>query len=282
MDTIFRTPILMGLTVALATSMSIAQSKQEKRFNSGSKPTVSVLNDYGPVSVRPGTSNQVIVIYTLASKAVEVDSNQSGDRITIQTHVLQAGTPQASRVDYELIVPPDASVTISSADGPIVIEKLRGDVSVEGATAPVDIREISEAHVHVKTLSGPVHLANVRQGHVEITSVSGSITLDGVSGPIVSANSASGKISYDGDFGDGGSYKLTSHTGDIEASLPADASVDLTAHTAKGTVDSQYPLQPKSHSMFPTGAGRLVGTTGRAASSVLLNSISGKIHLKKH
>jgi len=97
----------------------------------------------------------------------------------------------------------------------------------------------------------------------------------------VQVNSTSGRIRYDGDFGSGGQYSLTTHTGDIEASAPADASIDVTARSVKGKVENDFPLEPK-HTPFVVKAGSaFAGTIGKAASSVRLLSFSGKIHLKK-
>jgi DUF4097 and DUF4098 domain-containing protein YvlB len=270
--------------LALASILAPAQSKQEKRVVTGPKPIVSVMNQYGPVSVHPGAANQVVITYILASGKVEVDQHQTGDRILFETHLLPGSTPQTGRVEYEVFVPVEAAVVVHSSDGPILVEKLRGDVSVEGATAQVQIREISGAHVHIKTLSGPVSISSVQEGHVEVTSISGDVLLSAVSGPFVDVNSASGKITYDGNFGGSGNYKLSSHTGDIEADLAPDTSMDFTAKSMTGFIDDQYPLAPKTHSAFaPQPKGRVVvGTAGKAGSSVLINTFSGKIRVKKH
>ena len=84
----------------------------------------------------------------------------------------------------------------------------------------MEVRDISNAHVHVRTLNGSVTLTNIRNGHVEVTSVGGDVVLNSVNGPLVQVNSTSGKIHYEGDFGNSGEYMLTSHSGDIEASAP--------------------------------------------------------------
>jgi DUF4097 and DUF4098 domain-containing protein YvlB len=155
-------------------------------------------------------------------------------------------------------------------------------VILEGSQANMDVRDVRDAHVHVRTLSGVVTLNNIRNGHVEITSVGGDVLLNSVSGPHVQVNSTSGKISYDGDFGNNGEYYLSSHTGDIEASAPTDASIDVTARSVRGKVENDFLLQPK-HTPFVVKAGSaFAGTMNRAASSVRLFSFSGKIHLKKH
>ena len=101
-------------------------------------------------------------------------------------------------------MPADASVTLHSTTGPLHVEKLHGDVILEGSTAVVDVRDVNAGHVHVKTLNGAVTLTNVSDGYVEVTSVSGDVALNAVNGAQVHVNSSSGKIRYDGDFGDGG------------------------------------------------------------------------------
>lgn len=272
----------IAVTTALVSSLAFAQTKQEKRFNCGPKPAVTVINEYGPVAVRPGTGNVVIVTYTLTSDKVEVDSNQSGDRIVIQSHILAGGNAENGRVDYQVMVPVEASVVLRSNTGPLIVEKLRGDITIEGANSPVEVREVSEAHVHIKTISGEIKLANIRQGHVEASTISGNVGLNSVTGPLVQVSSNTGQIRYEGDFGGDGSYKLSSHTGDIEASIPSSASVDVTATSVKGQVSDDYPLQPKSHSIVPSQAASFVqGTSGHAGSSVNLRTFSGKIRLKK-
>jgi DUF4097 and DUF4098 domain-containing protein YvlB len=262
----------------------VAQSRKELHFNVGAKAGVSVSNPYGAISVKPSTGNVVVVNATLRSNKVEVDSSQSGNRIEIQSHLLPGADADSGHVDYEVLVPADASVTLHSSTGPLRAEKLHGDLTLEGAGATVDVRDISNGHVHVKTVNGPVTLTNVQDGHVEVDSLSGDVTLDRVTGPLVQVISTSGKINYIGDFGNSGEYRLTSHSGDIDATVPGTTSADVTATSLRGEVHDDIPLQPKAHNWFPVKEGRaFVGTMGRVAvsSTVVLRSFSGKIHLRK-
>jgi DUF4097 and DUF4098 domain-containing protein YvlB len=271
----------MGLVLA---GTLFGQSRKEYRFNVGSKATVSVNNPFGSISVKPSAGSMVVVAALLHSDKVEVDNMQTGNHIDVQSHLLDGADAQSGRVDYEVFVPPDASVTLHSSTGPLHAEKLHGDVTMEGAAAVVDLRDLSDAHVHVKTLNGPVTLTNVQDGHVEVDSLSGAVTLDRVNGPLVQVVSTSGNINYFGDFGDGGEYRLTSHSGDIEATVPDYTSADVTARSVKGEVHDDIPLQPKAHPWFPIKEGRaFMGSMGRAAvsSTVVLRSFSGKIHLRK-
>jgi DUF4097 and DUF4098 domain-containing protein YvlB len=273
---------LAVVVVVTVTTWAVAETKKEYRFNVGVKSTVSIINQYGPVSIKPSTGNFVVVSATTYSDKVEVDQSQSGNRVDIQSHLLPGATAENSRVDYEVTVPADASVTLESMTGPLRAEKLHGDVEAEGANASIEIREISNSHVHVKTMNGAVTLTDIHDGHVEIDSVSGDVTLKSVTGPLVRVSSTSGRIVYDGDFGYAGEYRFNSHSGNIDATIPQDASVDVKAQSVRGQVQDDVPLQPKSHTSFLVKQGSsFAGTINKAASSVWLRTFSGKIHLKK-
>ena len=266
-----------------ATLVASGETKKEIHFKAGNRSNISIINQYGPISVKPSAGNDVVITAILQSNKVEVDQNQNGNRIDILSHLLPGATPENGRIDYEVSVPADASISLRSTTGPLHVEGLHGDVTLEGASSSVDVREISDAHVHVNTLSGPITLTNISDGHVEITSISGDVVMNQVDGPLVKVSSSSGKIRYDGDFAFGGDYYLTSHTGDIEATAPTYASIDVTARSVKGEVENEFPLTPKTHVPFLNSDAirNLVGTAGKAASSVKLNSFSGRIHLKK-
>ncbi len=277
--------VAMGAVIAgMSVATLAAETHKEFRFNVSSKAALSVNNTYGSVSVKPSTGNIVVINAIVASDKVEVDNSLVGNRVEIQSHLLPGADEQSGRVDYEILVPADASITLHSTAGTLHAEKLHGDLSLEGAAAAVDVRDITNAHVHVKTLNGPVTLTNVQDGHVEVDSLSGNVTLKGVTGPLIQVISTSGTISYVGDFGDHGEYRLTSHSGDIEAVVPETTSADVSARTVRGEVHDDVPLQPKQHTSFVVKEGSAFwGTMGRAAvsSTVVLRSFSGKIHLRK-
>jgi DUF4097 and DUF4098 domain-containing protein YvlB len=277
----YATALTVVVLVMLAT-MAVAETKKEYRFEVGAKSKVSIINQFGSVSVKPSGGNFVLVNATTYSDKVEVDQNQSGNRVDVQSHLLTGASAENSRVDYEVLVPADASVSLESATGPLRAERLGGDVEAEGANAAVEVRDMSGSHVHVKTMAGPITLTNIHDGHVEIDSVSGDVTLNSVTGPLVRVSSTSGRIQYNGDFGHAGEYRFNSHSGNIEATIPEDASVDVKAQSVRGLVQNDVPLQPKVHTSFLVKEGSsFAGTINKAASSVWLRTFSGKIHLKK-
>jgi hypothetical protein len=276
-----RTTVLTLVLVAYLSSAAFAETKKEFAYTVGPRANISVETQFGAISVRPGSGTQVLVTATFRSDNVEVDQQQKGNRIEIASHLLRGNQQQTSRVDYELLVPPDATINLRSSNGPLSVERLQGDITLEGTDAVMNISTIENGHVHVRTLRGPVTLTDIRNGHVEIDSIGGDIHLEAVTGPLVQVRTGSGRIFYDGDFGSDGDYKFTTHTGDIEALVPVDVSAAFRAHSVLGRVRHDFPLQPK-HSRFREEAGRsFFGTSGQAASEVVLRSFSGKIRLKQ-
>lgn len=275
---------VMVVLTACAAVFAADQARKEFKYSAGPKASVFIINQYGPITVKPSTANEVIVVATPHSDKVQVEGTQNGDRILVKSQLLQGATASTGRVDFEVEVPSDTSVTLHSVDGPVHAEQLEGDVTVEGDTAVVDLRDLAGGHVHVNTLNGPVTLTNINNGHVEITSVGGDINMNSVTGPFVEVTSAKGRINYSGDFGYTGNYKLTSHTGDIEAVVPAYASFDVNARSVRGDVVNDFPMtdhhQQDSPSAFQRGRS-FVGSAGKAASSVIIRTFSGKIRLKK-
>ena len=278
-----RARLAVAVLPVFAAFISSAQTRKEMKFPVGPGASLTITNDFGPVTVHTAAGSQVLAVATVRSDQMEIDQTHSGSRVDLFTHALQqrpAG--DAAKVDFDVTVPPDCAVTIHSSQGPIVIEKLRGDVNAEGENANIDVHDVGNGHVHIRTLKGTVTLANVSNGHVEVTSVSGPINMSNVSGPNVEVSTTNGKITYTGMFSNNGDYAFTTHSGDIDVSIPANASVDISARSVNGKVEQNFPLQPKQHNPFPVTTGRaFAGTSNSGSSGVQLRSFSGTIRVKK-
>ncbi len=260
---------------------ALAQNKVF-RYTVAPGATVSVTSDYGPITVRAASSNQVVVTATPHSAQAEVDCSQNGNRIDVRTRAPQNAPSDQARVDYDLAVPPGAMVIVRTATGAVKAQDLAGDLIVDADTGAVEVTNVGGGHVHVRTVSAPITLSNVSRAHVELRSVGGDLRLTNVSGPQVTANTTAGAIHYAGDFGDAGEYAFTSHSGDIDVVVPASASVDISANSITGTVENSLQLQPDAHPLLPLVQGKsFSGRANSGASSVRLRSFSGKIRVTK-
>ncbi len=268
-----------GLIVAVALAMPTAVAAKEFRYHVSRGATVSVVNNYGRVRVHPSSSNEVVVNAVPAAKA-DAEAAQSSNRIEVRTRLTQGATESDGAVTYDVQVPSDANVIVHTASGPVEVQAVNGDLSVDTETGKVEVRD-SSGHVQVRTVAGPITLGNLKNGAVEATSVTGSITSNGVSGKVVKLDTTGGMISYTGDFAGGGQYSLSSHSGDIDVALPAGASVDISARTVTGTLENNFPLKTTPGSPTPDHGKSFAGTSSTGASTVRLQTFSGKIRIKK-
>ncbi len=258
---------------------AVAENKQEQfSYTVGPKPIISITNKYGRIRVTPSSNNRVVAT-VLHSDTVEVQQQQSGNRIVLGSRLRNATGHETDSADYQVLVPTDAFVMLYSSAGSLSAQNLEGDLVFEGSTASVDVLGISNAHIHVKTLNGPISLSNVLDSHVEVTTISGDVNLQDVSRSFVSVRSGTGKIKYNGEPGLG-VYALTSHSGDIEVSLPTSASVEVRAKSLKGRIDNGFPVQPKASISFPPGREKPFLGGPASAASLTVRSFSGNICLR--
>jgi Putative adhesin len=281
----------IGCFVALAITGVFAlplpsDIRNEVRLEIAPDGAVNVTNSSGAVNIHAGGGRQVVVVYTTHSPKVELDQNSSPNhqRVVLRTHAPQEQklTPEEARVEYDITVPAGVAVSVSTGTAPITVDGVSGDVNLSSSTGEIVIRNISKAHVHVRAIASSMSLSNISRGHVELSSAGGAVQLNNVTGPFVSVGTTSGNITYEGDCSGGGEYRMSTHSGAIDVTLPPTASVDLTARSVSGNVVNDFPLQEKSHTTFvPKAGSSFAGTSNSGLSSVELQSFSGRIRVKK-
>jgi Toastrack DUF4097 len=270
------TGVVIAISLLALSAAAQDNDKKEFTYTVGPRAVVSITNNYGPITVRPSPNRQVVVETVTHSDAVSLVNEQHGDRIELRSMSTRQGS---NLVDYTVLVPIDAFVSLRSSDGTIRAQGLRGDVILEAAAGSVEVTDIRDAHLHVRTLTGPISLTDIRGSHLDIHSVSGNVSLRNVTGPSVEVNSGSGLISYEGDPGPVGEYLLTSHSGDLDVSIPASALVDIKARSIKGEADPDFPI---ATGFAGSRTGNLLLKPGTITGSRFeLRSFRGKIHLKR-
>ena len=269
-------PSTAVISMALLLSAASAQEKKEFAYTVGPQAVISITNKYGPITIKPSENGQVVVTTVSYSEGVSFENEQHGDRIEIRSISTRQGN---SLVDYTVLVPNEALVNVRSSDGTLHVQGLRGDVIVQSETAIVDINDISDAHLHVNTLSGPVNLTDIRNSHLDVRSVSGNVTLHNVTESSVEVNSTHGRINYNGDPGAAGEYRLTSHSGDLEVSIPTSALVEINSHSVNGQADEDLPKRKLGPAV---NSGNLFQKPRiSSVSRFVLRSFKGKIHVKR-
>jgi hypothetical protein len=258
------------LSIFLSAPSVAAQEKQEKKetYTVGPGAILTVINDSGPITIRQSPTGKVLVTMVWRSPSVKFVNEQRGNRLDLHA---TSNPPGMNMAEYTVLVPTADMVTIRSSNGDLVVQGIHGDVALETSTAAITVSDISDAHLKARTLSGTIILDEVHHSHIDLYSVKGDIHLHNVGNSWLEGQSAGGKITYDGDPGTEGEYKLSSHFGDLEVSIPSAAAVEIKARSLKS--DQEVPLPATAHQ------NSFLKSRHQNASRFTLRSIRGDIHV---
>src|SRR5580765_1525786 len=76
---------LLALSAAAQDALQNNKDKKEFTYTVGPRAVVSITNNYGPITVRPSGSRQVLIETVSHSDAVSLVNEQHGDRIELRS-----------------------------------------------------------------------------------------------------------------------------------------------------------------------------------------------------
>ena len=268
----------VAVCLLLWCALAAAQDKQELRYTVPAASTVSVVNGYGSVSIHSSPGSQVLVSATPKSAAVRVQATQSGSKVDIRSVHARSGGTEA--VDYDVQVPPDASLLVRGTSGSVRIQNVNGGIEIDADTGNVDVRDSHSSLLRVQTIDAPITVANVSGGSIHLRSVSGDVTLTNAAARALQVVTNSAAIHFSGSVAPDSICELATHSGDIDVALPASTSADVSASSVTGSVQDSFHLQPDSNRASAAGKS-FAGHAGTGSATLKLRTFSGKITLGK-
>jgi DUF4097 and DUF4098 domain-containing protein YvlB len=222
-----------------------------------------------------------MVVANRAADQVDIEIEQTGNRVDIMSHPVVEDTPAESlRADYEISVPQDAELQIHDDTGGVNVSNVLGDMNVETIAAGVDLQD-SSGYLTVKTVDGSFQCLRC-SGRIEVSSISGNLRFNDVHSPYVRAQTSNGNIVFNGEFLPNGTYRLKNYSGVIEVRFSPGDSFDLSASSLKGKVNNEARLAPPSHHHFlPKFGNALFGSLNSGRARVELSSFNGTINILK-
>lgn len=275
----------LALALVLATTLSAAETRQEKTFDSTREPRISLTNIKGQILIRGWDKAQVHVVYTVAFPRAEVDTvifpeTGPADKVHFNVHELDTmgGTNEAA-IDYTLDVPTGSRLEIRNPQGRIRVEGIQGDASLESVGGDVLVADYS-GHLLVRSVGGNIEVRHP-SGHVEVSSITGNLHFVSPAAVKLRGSTTSGHIIFEGDFMDRGDYILSAYSGDVDVVCPPSASYELSAKTVKGKVINTLPMTHRHRTASPqSSANSLLGTYNTGKATVELTSFSGTIRIR--
>jgi len=254
----------------------------EKRFTVEIRPTVTVRNFHGKITVKSWPKSEVVVVANHASEKTEVDAEQSGNRVDVITHHLtDKVAPNELEANYEITVPEETELQVRTDSGWVIVERVSGDMTISTIAANVDLKEVA-GYLVIDTVNGSLVCTRCA-GRIDFKSIGGNLSLLQPVANTIRASTSSGSILFDGDFVRFGTYNLRTNTGPIDVIFSESDSFNLVATSLNGKVDSGVSLKPPSHVRrgTPAQATSLMGTYNTGLARVELTSFSGTIRIAK-
>jgi DUF4097 and DUF4098 domain-containing protein YvlB len=192
--------------------------------------------------------------------------------------------PSEMEANFQLTVPEETELQLTTQTGLIYVEQVTGDMTLESVAGDVHLKEVS-GYIIVSTTGGSL-VCTQCAGKLEFNSISGNAQVLQPALDNVKLRTMTGNILFDGDFVHTGLYSMRSGKGLVEVRFSGNDSFDLNAQTATGTVDneaSEY-LKPDSHGMKHMASKfskSLFGTVGTGFAKVELSTYSGTIRILK-
>jgi DUF4097 and DUF4098 domain-containing protein YvlB len=252
----------------------------EKHFKVQAHPIVTIHNPNGTVTIKAWTKQEVMVMADPSSDAIEVEADQTNNRVDITTNqVSDTAEPDQLRADYQVNVPEDAELQIHDDSGAVNVANVLGDMNVETIGAGVGMADTA-GYMTVSTVNGSFQCLRCA-GHIEVKSISGNIRLDDLRSSDVQAQTSSGNIVFNGQFLPNGSYRLKNYSGVIEVRFSPVDSFDLSATSLKGKVNNEAKLEPTHHGFLPRVGNSLFGALNAGRAHIEVTSFDGTINILK-
>ncbi len=275
----------------------------DRTLNVSGAVNLDLTTGSGDVTVKTGSSNQVVIHATVRSNndwfsnsesAVHsVESNppiqQNGNSIRVGYDLPEDAKRHVS-ISYEVTVPADTIVQAHSGSGGINVAGVRSGVDVNTGSGDIHLTDLG-AKVNAHTGSGGIRAENISapftgrtgsgdietqlsgSGDVDVQTGSGGVRLRGIKGGL-RARTGSGDIEADGDVK--GPWNLHTGSGGVRMALGASGGMNLDVHTGSGSIHSDLPITVQGS----LGRRELKGTVRGGGPEVEVSTGSGDITIR--
>jgi DUF4097 and DUF4098 domain-containing protein YvlB len=251
----------------------------------GTRLTLESMN--GDIVVKSWDRNQVRVQATHARRD-QVLIHRAGAVLSIEAEGTH-GPPD--EVNFDLTVPAWMAVSLENLNGNIQVDGVRaaveianlnGDITVNGGAGSITLESTAgsitlnggRGRIALDATGGNI-VGRDLQGDLVVTAVSGHVALVDVDSKSVQVENVTGDVLYSGTIKDGGSYTLSTHSGEVYLGIPEGANATVATSVFSGEVRGGFPLPQTDRANRSERSYRF----GNGSAAIELETFSGSIHL---
>jgi hypothetical protein len=297
----------LAIALVLASTLAVASTPQgtfEKTFQVSGPVDLEVQTHSGDIIVRSGPAGSVSIrgkIYVgdhwlFGSRHTDVSDieqhpplRQDGNNIRID----YVNVRDIS-VDYEIVVPTDATIRthtgsgdqtiegthgnleLQSGSGDVKLSRLTGEIRLQTGSGDVRAREIAGA-IRGGTGSGNIEVEEVGSGDVDLRTGSGNVTAHGIQGEF-RAEAGSGDITAEGK--QTGAWEIRTGSGNVHVRFPEDAAFDANLSTSSGSMDVNPAITMTVQGRVQETRKQIVGKVRGGGPLLTVRTGSGDIHVE--
>ncbi len=151
----------------------------------------------------------------------------------------------------------------------------RDNVIIDAVSAEVDISNLDINNFQCKTVSGDLKIKSLGSDNLTLKTTSGDVNIMDFTGNL-KADSVSGDIDVRCRVFDN-NIDIKTISGKVEIGLPQNAEFYLKTNTVSGEVVTKFPITIISFNKM----NQLEGTVGMGDNSIIIDTVSGDIHISK-
>jgi hypothetical protein len=263
--------------------------EKEQEFKSNGE--VMVKNPTGAVAFRAWDKPAIKVVankHATSSGALQkitTNIDLSSEKAIIETHTEKSGLLSSSIkvfVDYMIMLPKTAHVTVDTGAGSIAINGMQGSISADAGAGSITMESVSgiiEAHSGAGTIS--ITCDQTTRNTIKVSSGAGKINIEGSNGS-TEVSSGAGTIAVrQVVLPSDAAIDLSTGAGSIVLTLPENASASLEISTAMGAVDSEFTIIEDPSTKRGWASKEIHGLIGTGGAYVELSTSIGSISVKK-
>ncbi len=234
----------------------------ERKFEVGASSRLVVGAGHGDVLVQIGPVGMITVLSVVTNRDnVDLDITAEAAVVTVKSITRQSrnlfGDSAQGAVDSTFTVPPETAIEVGIANGTVSVDGIQAGGVITAGNGIVTLRNVTG------DFSG-----GVGSGDVGISGGSGSFRF----------TTGAGSIRFEGDLVTGGSNRFETGTGDVIVAISRDASVELDATVARGSLSSELSLTGETSTRSGTGRS-LSGTLGDGGADLVITVGTGSVEI---
>jgi len=281
--------MITNIVAAALLSIVLAQNA-DTTFAVDPNATLELTNHEGSIVIQTWDRDEVSVRTNRSFRgAVEVRRDGGTVRIGVSRRYWD---DDDDNVDYRLTVPATMALDLRGSDTDVRVEGTRGELSIDvhdgdvivsGGSGRVSIRtddgfidaEDMQGRIRLSSMDGDITLYGA-SGDIDVEATDGEITLQEIDASTVAANTVDGDIWFDGVLSPRGSYRLTTHDGDITVRIPEDSEAQVRMARHDGEFISDFPITIQR---WPAGR-RIEFDLGNGGAELTIEAFDGDIELR--